>query len=236
MSKLHRIEWKNYEYLLIIQVLHGSRKTFRSRISKNKVSLIHVSRKIKSPNHASRKYPGTTLFYCIRSPGSEVDLKFPGVVCRVPDYVPSLNGHGFVGEISGWGFYLSCGVRRHSRYSRYSRYSRCSRYSHYSRYLSHLRYLRYSGYLRCSLRHSDHLQYSLWSLQLVRSTSWNFSNKAMATAWGKARSQESGKRPLSPWKLQVNFGSGAWNVNLGNSILRDPWPEGFAWSVKNLND
>jgi len=39
----------------IIQVLHGSRRM---------ISQIRVSRKIKSANHASRKYPYTTLFIC----------------------------------------------------------------------------------------------------------------------------------------------------------------------------
>ena len=35
ISKSRQIEWWNHEYQLIIQVLHGSRKTFRSRITKN---------------------------------------------------------------------------------------------------------------------------------------------------------------------------------------------------------
>ena len=56
----NRVEWRNHEYRLIIQVLHGSRKTFRSR-SRRIISLIHVSRKIKWANHASREYPCTTL-------------------------------------------------------------------------------------------------------------------------------------------------------------------------------
>ena len=60
VSKSHRIEGSNHGNRLLIRVLHGSRKTFRLRMTKNNLLNSRFT-KNKWATHASREYPCANL-------------------------------------------------------------------------------------------------------------------------------------------------------------------------------
>ena len=79
VSKPRRIHRWNHEYRLVIQILHGSRKTFRSRVTNDNFLSSRFTENLTA-NHASREHPYMTPLVVVQH---STQLKI------LPEWVPN---------------------------------------------------------------------------------------------------------------------------------------------------